>query len=101
MKNLLLPVMAALVIAAGSATLFAADHVLRVAFIGSESHGFYIGLNTYFKPEIEARTGGRVRVELYPNAQLGSDSQAIKSCWKKCGKPESRSTSWTPRKSGY
>jgi tripartite ATP-independent transporter DctP family solute receptor len=55
----------------------AEEYTIRVAFIGAESHGSYITLNEKFKKEIEERTGGRVKVELYPNAQLGSDRQAI------------------------
>jgi len=51
-------------------------HTIRVAFIGAESHGSYIALEK-FKKDVEEKTGGRVRVELYPNAQLGSDRQAI------------------------
>jgi tripartite ATP-independent transporter DctP family solute receptor len=55
----------------------AEEYTIRVAFIGAESHGSYITLNEKFKKDIEERTGGRVKVELYPNAQLGSDRQAI------------------------
>lgn len=55
----------------------AEEYTIRVAFIGAESHGSYITLNEKFKKDIEEKTGGRVKVELYPNAQLGSDRQAI------------------------
>jgi tripartite ATP-independent transporter DctP family solute receptor len=55
----------------------AADYTIKIAFIGPESHGQYLELNQYFKPELEKRSNGRVVVEIYPNAQLGSDRQAI------------------------
>ncbi|MDR1920842.1 MAG: DctP family TRAP transporter solute-binding subunit [Candidatus Adiutrix sp.] len=77
MKNRLLSLLAGLALLSSAPAAFAADYTLRIAFIGPESHGQYIGLNTYFKPEMEKRTNGRVAVEIYPNAQLGSDRQAI------------------------
>jgi tripartite ATP-independent transporter DctP family solute receptor len=55
----------------------AADYTIKIAFIGPESHGQFLELNQYFKPELEKRSNGRVVVEIYPNAQLGSDRQAI------------------------
>ena len=61
----------------GASSSWAEDYTIRVAFIGAESHGSYITLNEKFKKDIEEKTGGRVKVELYPNAQLGSDRQAI------------------------
>ena len=55
----------------------AAEYTFRVAFIGPESHGQFISLNEKFKADVEKKTDGRVAVEIYPNAQLGSDRQAI------------------------
>jgi tripartite ATP-independent transporter DctP family solute receptor len=55
----------------------AAEYTFRVAFIGPESHGQFISLNEKFKVDVEKKTNGRVVVEIYPNAQLGSDRQAI------------------------
>jgi len=52
------------------------EYTIRAAFIGAESHGSYIALEK-FKKDVEEKTGGKVTVELYPNAQLGSDRQAI------------------------
>ncbi|MDR3353914.1 MAG: DctP family TRAP transporter solute-binding subunit [Synergistaceae bacterium] len=55
----------------------AAEYTFRIAFIGPEAHGQYIALNETFKKQVEEKTKGRVAVEIYPNAQLGSDRQAI------------------------
>ena len=54
----------------------AVEFTIRAAFIGAESHGSYIALEK-LKSEIKAITDGMVSIELYPNAQLGSDRQAI------------------------
>jgi len=77
MKKMLLCLVAVLAFAAAPALQAAPDYTLKIAFIGPESHGQYIELNNYFKPEVEKRSGGKVAVEIYPNAQLGSDRQAI------------------------
>jgi tripartite ATP-independent transporter DctP family solute receptor len=82
MKKTVLRVLAVMVFSGAFSAFFvspasAEDYTIRVAFIGAESHGSYITLSEKFKKDIEARTDGRVTVELYPNAQLGSDRQAI------------------------
>lgn len=79
MKKLITSVILALCLALAAPAAFAADpeYTLKIAFIGPESHGQFIGLNTFFKPEVEKRSEGRIKVEIYPNAQLGSDRQAI------------------------
>lgn len=79
MKKLIVSAILALCLALTAPLAFAADpeYTLKIAFIGPESHGQFIGLETFFKPEIEKRSEGRIKVELYPNAQLGSDRQAI------------------------
>jgi tripartite ATP-independent transporter DctP family solute receptor len=77
MKKTVLLVLAAAVFLSAVPALAAEEYTIRVAFIGAESHGSYITLNEKFKKDIEEKTGGRVKVELYPNAQLGSDRQAI------------------------
>jgi len=55
----------------------AAEYTFRIAFIGPESHGQYISLNEKFKADVEKKLNGKVAVQIYPNAQLGSDRQAI------------------------
>ncbi|MDR1482024.1 MAG: DctP family TRAP transporter solute-binding subunit [Synergistaceae bacterium] len=82
MKNLLkdaLLAFVALVImtSAVSRAESAEEYTIRIAFIGAESHGSYITLNEKFKKDVEEKTGGRVKIEIYPNAQLGSDRQAV------------------------
>ncbi|MDR3333229.1 MAG: DctP family TRAP transporter solute-binding subunit, partial [Synergistaceae bacterium] len=77
MKKLSLVIIAALVLMVTAGVAFAAEYTFRIAFIGPEAHGQYIALNETFKKNVEEKTGGRVAVEIYPNAQLGSDRQAI------------------------
>jgi len=52
---------------------------LRVSHVLPESHPTHTTLAEIFKPEVEANSNGRIKVEIYPNAQLGSDRQAIES----------------------
>jgi tripartite ATP-independent transporter DctP family solute receptor len=61
-----------------SAPAQAAQYTIRVAFPGNEAHGSFIALER-FKQGIEERTDGRVRVDLFPNSQLGSDRHVIES----------------------
>ncbi|MDR1482030.1 MAG: DctP family TRAP transporter solute-binding subunit [Synergistaceae bacterium] len=75
MTMLLVLAVSALINAARPAP--AAEYTFRIAFIGPEAHGQYIALNETFKRQVEEKTQGRVEVEIYPNAQLGSDRQAI------------------------
>jgi tripartite ATP-independent transporter DctP family solute receptor len=77
MKKGILSVLALLLIAGSAGVAFSAEYTFRIAFIGPEAHGQYISLNEKFKKEAEEKTNGRVAVEIYPNAQLGSDRQAI------------------------
>ncbi|MDR3353920.1 MAG: DctP family TRAP transporter solute-binding subunit [Synergistaceae bacterium] len=78
LRNALLAVAALAAMGLASLRAEAAEeYIIRVAFIGAESHGSYITLNEKFKKDVEERTGGRVKIEIYPNAQLGSDRQAI------------------------
>ncbi|MDR2947506.1 MAG: TRAP transporter substrate-binding protein DctP, partial [Candidatus Adiutrix sp.] len=79
MKKSLLSLLVVVCLALSAPFAFAADpeYTLKIAFIGPEAHGQFIGLNTFFKPEVEKRSNGRIKVEIYPNAQLGSDRQAI------------------------
>jgi C4-dicarboxylate-binding protein DctP len=52
---------------------------IKVAHAVAESHASHIALQEVFKKEIEEKSGGRLVVEIYPNAQLGSDRQAFES----------------------
>jgi tripartite ATP-independent transporter DctP family solute receptor len=77
MKKGILLILALLVIVGSVEAAHSAEYTFRIAFIGPEAHGQYIALNEKFKKEVEEKTGGRVAIEIYPNAQLGSDRQAI------------------------
>jgi len=53
--------------------------VIKVAHVLAESHFTHITLRDSFKKHVEDKTNGRISVEIYPNAQLGSDRQTIEA----------------------
>jgi len=54
---------------------FAAEITIRVGSIVSDAHVDMVAMREVFVPEIEQRSNGRIRVELFPNAQLGGDRE--------------------------
>jgi len=54
---------------------FAAEITIRVGSIVSDAHVDMIAMREVFVPEIEEASNGRIRVELFPNAQLGGDRE--------------------------
>ena len=52
---------------------------LRISHVLQENHPSHLSMVEVLKPEIEENSNGRIKVEIYPNAQLGSDRQAIES----------------------
>lgn len=67
-------VMAVVAVMAGAA--FAApEYTIKVAYIGSDSHPTMRAMKEYFVKPIEEGSQGRIKVELYPNAQLGGDRE--------------------------
>lgn len=54
-------------------------YTIKVAHVVAETHASHISLQEVFKKEIEEKSGGRITVEIYPNAQLGSDRQAVEA----------------------
>lgn len=52
---------------------------IRISHVLPEEHPTNTTLVEYFKPIVEEKSGGKLKVEIYPNAQLGSDRQAIES----------------------
>lgn len=52
---------------------------IRLSHVLPESHATHIALRDAFKKYVEEKSEGRITVELYPNAQLGGDRQAIES----------------------
>jgi len=66
--------MAVVAVMAGAA--FAApEYTIKVAYIGSDSHPTMRAMKEYFVKPIEEGSQGRIKVELYPNAQLGGDRE--------------------------
>lgn len=52
---------------------------IRISHVLQEDHPTNTTLVDYFKPIVEEKSGGKLKVEIYPNAQLGSDRQAIEA----------------------
>lgn len=52
---------------------------IRISHVLAEDHPTNTTLVDYFKPMVEENSNGKFKVEIYPNAQLGSDRQAIES----------------------
>lgn len=48
---------------------------IKLAHTGSEEHQYHIGA-THFKEIIEEKSGGTIQIEIFPNAQLGSEKDA-------------------------
>ncbi|MBL3539200.1 MAG: DctP family TRAP transporter solute-binding subunit [Aminivibrio sp.] len=66
------------VVLTGSA-FAAAEYVIKVGYILPENQSDHIIMRDVFKKDIEEKSGGRIAVELYPNAQLGGDRELIES----------------------
>lgn len=52
---------------------------IRISHVLAEDHPSNTTLIDVFKPEVEKNSNGKLKVEIYPNAQLGSDRQAIEA----------------------
>ena len=73
MKKLLAIIMFLAVMAASSA--FAApEYTIKIGYIGSDTHPTMKAMKDFAK-EVEAGSKGKIKVELYPNAQLGGDRE--------------------------
>lgn len=69
----------AALIFAVSVPAMAAEYTIKVGTIVSESHPDYICMKNVFKPYVEKASNGRLKVEIYPNAQLGGDREMSES----------------------
>lgn len=56
------------------------EYTIRAAIMLDTAHPHYIAAETVMKPMIEEGTNGKVKVEVYPNGQLGSDRQTTEAC---------------------
>lgn len=76
-KKSLFLIITCMVILVFGASAFAASpkYTIRVGVVVSEAHPDMIAMNNVFKSMIEKKSGGQIKVELYPNAQLGSDRE--------------------------
>lgn len=57
-----------------SAAFADAQYTIKLGYIGSESHPTMQAMKT-FGENVEAASEGKIKVELYPNAQLGGDRE--------------------------
>ncbi|WP_352401465.1 DctP family TRAP transporter solute-binding subunit [Synergistes jonesii] len=67
-------VMAAIAVMAAGAASAAPEYTIKVGYIGSETHPTMQAMKTFAK-DVEAGSKGKIKVELYPNAQLGGDRE--------------------------
>ena len=73
MKKLLAAVTFMAIMAAGAA--FAApEYTIKVGYIGSDTHPTMQAMKVFAK-DVDAGSKGKIKVELYPNGQLGSDRE--------------------------
>ena len=73
MKKLLAAVTFMAIMAAGAA--FAApEYTIKVGYIGSDTHPTMQAMKVFAK-DVDAGSKGKIKVELYPNAQLGGDRE--------------------------
>ena len=56
-----------------------AEYTIKVGYILPETQSDHIIMRDVFKKDVESKSGGRIKVELYPNAQLGGDRELIES----------------------
>ena len=68
-----------LVLLAVASPAQAGQITIKFAVGGPETLPIYRAAKDYFKPQIEAKSNGRIKVELYPSSQLGDDVKLIES----------------------
>ena len=76
MHNIFRAAAAALVVSFGAATTASAETVLRYAHVGSEGDIQY-WYGEEFAKRVEERTEGRVKVQVFPNSQLGGAQELV------------------------
>ncbi|MDO4719032.1 MAG: DctP family TRAP transporter solute-binding subunit [Peptostreptococcaceae bacterium] len=54
-------------------------YLIRVGHVLPTNHQTHITLEEVFKKEVEEKSGGKITVEIYPNAQLGGDRKQVES----------------------
>ncbi len=66
---------ALLTVFCAAAALAAPEYTIKVGYISSDAHPTMVSMREYFAAPVEKLSGGRIKVELYPNAQLGGDRE--------------------------
>ncbi len=56
------------------------EFVFKFGTIVPETHADCIAANEVFKQSLEEGSNGRIKFELYPNAQLGGDREMLEAC---------------------
>ncbi len=56
-----------------------AEYTIRVAHVLAADHATNVTAEEVFKKEVEEKSNGRIKVEVYPNGQLGGDRQTIEA----------------------
>lgn len=54
-------------------------YTIKLAYVVPETQSTHIAAKEVFKKYVEEKSEGRIKVELYPNGQLGGDRQAIEA----------------------
>ncbi|MDO5115772.1 MAG: DctP family TRAP transporter solute-binding subunit [Synergistaceae bacterium] len=67
----------ALMVLLSASAMAAETYVIRVASIQPETHPDLALIKTVFEPYVEEHSNGRIKVEIYANAQMGGDREYI------------------------
>lgn len=78
MKKIIVLVLISLVMFVSMAYA-APKYTIKVACIDSESHPTIVTLRKYFVPMVENGSNGQIKVEVYPNGQLGADREVAEA----------------------
>ena len=76
MKKLLAAVMF-MAITTASAAFAAPEYTIKVGYIGSDTHPTMQAMKAFAK-DVDTGSKGKIKVELYPNAQLGGDREPLR-----------------------
>ncbi len=79
MKKVLFAVLLCAMVLSGGVAFGAPEYTIKVGYIGSENHPTMKALKEIFVPKVEEGSKGKIKVELYPNGQLGGDRELCES----------------------
>lgn len=74
-KSIMFLVMVCVIAAFASAASAAPEYTIKLGYIGSDTHPTMVAMKKYFAEPIEKGSNGKIKIELYPNAQLGGDRE--------------------------